>query len=141
MIKTISCGTATLRTKDDVIEVLLVKPREPDVWGFPKGRLNDENESFIAAAARETFEETGVEVIVYEDKLLGTAHVRNGRENKTVFVYMAEPIDLDARAFAADGENHEVAWWPIDRLPEPHPYQRKLFDNLVKTVEDYLSSR
>ncbi len=140
-IKTTSCGTATIRVgPDGEHEVLLVRPRKAqDVWGYPKGHT-EEGENDLDTAARETFEETGVDVYVLP-QLLGSADVNVGNENKTVHIFLAYPV-VGMRDLAktepnpADGENYMVKWWPVSALPECHKYQRPMFDALRSAVVD-----
>ena len=139
IIKTTSCGTATIRVKPSgEHEVLLVRPRQAqDVWGFPKGH-SEENESQLDTAARETLEETGINTHVLPE-LLGSADVNVGNERKTVYIFLAYPVmghfnvtDTEPNPF--DRENYQVAWWPVAALPECHKYQRPMFDALRSEV-------
>lgn len=134
-IETTSCGTATIRfdTNGDPW-VLLVKPRkEQEVWGFPKGHVEGD-ESHHEAAARETYEETGIRPVILPE-VLGSARVSSGTERKTVHIYMAHPEGDELTPVALDGENHRVEWWPVVGLPEPHRYQRQMFDSLWSAVQ------
>ncbi len=138
-IKTTSCGTATIRVGPaGEHQVLLVRPRQAqDVWGFPKGHTEEEEDE-TDTAVRETWEETGIEVNVLPE-LLGSADVNVGNERKTVHIFLAYPVDgMDNAAGTEpnpkDGENYQVAWWPVDALPECHKYQRPMFDALRSAV-------
>lgn len=60
-----SAGLLLYRYKGDILEVLLVHPggpfwknKEAGAWSIPKGEF-DANEDGLAAAIRETYEETG----------------------------------------------------------------------------------
>lgn len=64
----LSAGILLFRRRPTGVEVLLVHPGGPywskkddGAWSIPKG-LAEEGEDLIAAAKRETFEETGIEV-------------------------------------------------------------------------------
>lgn len=138
-IDTTSCGTATIRVgASGEHEVLLVRPRaKQDVWGYPKGHTElDENE--LDTAARETFEETGIDVYVMPERV-GSAEVNVGHERKTVHIFLAYPVvgmnNLEKTVpNPTDGENYQVAWFPISALPACHQYQRPMFDALPGIV-------
>ena len=132
-----SCGTATLRKADDgELEVLLIQARaDRDLWGFPKGHVEDGEDDLITAS-RETTEETGVEAAVF-DVLLGSTRVQSRGEDKAVAVYYALAVDPDADPEPADEENHAAAWWPVSSLPEPVRSQRDMFDDLLRTAEAF----
>lgn len=132
--KTISCGTATIRSSEQYgTEVLLVKPRaKHDLWGFPKGHVNV-NENHEDAAVRETFEETGVNTQILPH-VLGSVKVKLKNEDKTVIIYMAIPVDPNQEPFPLDGENAIAAWHSIDQLPNAMESQKDLFAALRSTV-------
>lgn len=132
--KTISCGTATIRSSEQHgIQILLVKPRaKQDNWGFPKGHVNL-NENYEDAATRETFEETGINIQILPH-VLGSVRVKLKNEDKTVIIYMAIPIDPEQEPIPLDGENAMVAWHSIDQLPNAMQSQKELFAILRSTV-------
>ncbi len=143
-IVTTSCGTATIRLgASGEHEVLLVRPRaKQDVWGFPKGHT-EEGESDFDTAARETFEETGIDVYVLPQRV-GSAEVNVGHERKTVHIFLAYPVvgmkDLEKTVpNPTDGENYKVEWFPISALPACHQYQRPMFDELRSIVTQAFS--
>lgn len=132
-MKTTSCGTATIRTSEKGLEVLLVKPRAgQDKWGFPKGHV-DEGESHEEAAARETLEETGVAVQILPH-ILGSTQVKLKGEDKTVIIYMAVPANPLEEPSPTDGENAVVAWCQVDHLPTAMQSQQNLFAALRSAV-------
>lgn len=95
-------------------------------------------ENDLDGAARETYEETGVDVYVLPE-LLGSAEVNVGFERKTVNIFLAYPVvgmnDFEkTKPNPQDEENYQVAWWPVSALPECHKYQRPLFDALRSAV-------
>lgn len=138
-IKTTSCGTATIRVgPTGEYQVLLVRPRQAqDVYGFPKGHTEQDEEE-CDTAARETLEETGIDVQVLPERL-GSADINVGNERKTVHIFLAYPTDgmdnLEAtEPKPQDGENYKVAWFPINQLPACHKYQQTMFDALPGAV-------
>jgi len=126
-------------------EVLLVRPRaKQDMWGFPKGHT-ESNENDIDTAARETYEETGVAVLVLPE-LLGSVEVNAGNERKTVHIFLAIPVvgienTVDTVPFPMDEENYQVAWFPITSMPQCHQYQRPMFDALRSVVTRVFQER
>lgn len=134
-LKTKSCGTATVRAGATELEVLLVQPRAwQDKWAFPKGHV-DEGETDEDAAVRETYEETGVQVMLLPH-ILGTFDVNLKHEHKTVVIYMAEPVEgTSTEPNPQDGENHDVRWWPVSALPQPIQSQEVIFEGLVPLIE------
>ncbi len=138
-IKTTSCGTATIRVgPSGEHEVLLVRPRKAqDAYGFPKGH-SEEDENELDTAARETLEETGIDVHVLLERV-GSADVNVGHERKTVHIFLAYPVvgmnDLEKTVPSpTDGENYMVGWFPISKLPPCHKYQQAMFDVLPGIV-------
>ncbi len=134
-MKTVSCGTATVRTLNGTLQVLLVRPRDSsDEWGFPKGHLEKE-ESEEQAAVRETYEETGVVVTLAASEPIGQATLSLKNEEKTVKIYLAEPVTFDVEPFPFDGENYEVAWWPLYSPPKLHRSQWNIYKKLCKAMD------
>ncbi len=103
--------------------VLLVKRTNTDwasgYWNFPGGLL-EENETLIAAAAREAHEEVAVRIPLDHLKLV---HVLQARKtpthNKQIigFYFMADswegtPINKEPHRHSA------IGWFDIDNLPE-----------------------
>jgi predicted NUDIX family NTP pyrophosphohydrolase len=136
-----SAGLVVYRRQGEQLEVLLVHPsgnynrRAP--WGIPKG-LPDEGEPLIAAAVRETREETGVEFGLSQDaspaNLISLGHIDYIRSRKRIHAF----------AVAAPGEaSPHPASWEVDRaeflpLDEAgrliHPDQRPFLDRLVELL-------
>lgn len=107
-------------------EVLLVRrTMEPYVrqWSIPAGFVNA-FEDPQAAAARECFEETGLEVRIGSlfDVLYGREHPRGA---DILLTYRAEVI---GGTLAAADDADQAAWFPLDKLP-PLAFEttRKIF--------------
>lgn len=56
-----SCGAVIYRKRAGLNEFLLIKSKDDDYWGFPKGHM-EENEDEIETALREVYEETGLNI-------------------------------------------------------------------------------
>lgn len=137
--KTTSCGCLVYRTGQSGPEILLIKPwLNKNVWGLPKGH-SEEGETNLDCALRETFEETGV-VALAEDEL-PTCFCSSFGEEKTVHTFFARPVDPNFVPYARDGENAEVAFWPIDRLPRLTAYQASTILAALASVRQRLAER
>ena len=103
----LASGTVLYRTVDGTTEVLLVHPsgnynrRAP--WGIPKGAPNP-GETLEAAARRETWEETGLEI---SGTLFDLGYVDYTRSKKRVHGYAGA---------APDGAVPRCASWEVDKV-------------------------
>lgn len=102
MKKEISCGTITFY-KD---KILLIKQNKGYV-GFPKGHM-EEGETEEETAVRETKEETNIDVRVHKDKKYYINYVINGKINKDVIFFLAEPISFEIKK--QDSEVEKTMW-------------------------------
>ena len=102
MKKEISCGTITFY-KD---KILLIKQNKGYV-GFPKGHM-EEGETEEETAVRETKEETNIDVRVHKDKKYYINYVINGKINKDVVFFLAEPISFEIKK--QDSEVEKTMW-------------------------------
>ncbi len=100
-------------------EVLLVKRADNGAW-TPVTGIVDPGEEPATAAERETLEEAG---IVARATALTWVHVippityANGDQSQFLdLVFRCEYVT--GEPFPVDGENTEVAWFPLDALPE-----------------------
>jgi 8-oxo-dGTP diphosphatase len=98
--------------------VLLVRHRLLG-WVIPGGHV-ETGESFLAAATRETWEETGLTLEAGRVALVHTAWFPpgpSGPAHRHWSVGVRFTGDPDVPLTAEDGS--PVAWFPIDALPEP----------------------
>ncbi|QDT15253.1 NUDIX domain-containing protein [Alienimonas californiensis] len=126
-----SAGTLLYRTGDAGIEALLVHAsgnynrRAP--WSLPKGEP-DGDESFPEAAARETREETGLEVDPATLTPLGEVLYRKTR--KTVHAFAA-PAPAGCEPRCASWEVDQAAFLPLAEARERiHPDLAVFLDRL-----------
>lgn len=104
------CGGVLVNTRKT--KVLLVRGFGSKRWGFPVGKMDD-NESVSTCAEREVFEETG-----FKGKVLESAEQLVYRKRKavhTLFVFANIPDDYDFTPQTRK-EIEEIKWFPIDTL-------------------------
>lgn len=103
-------------------EVLLVRRAEDGRW-TPITGIMDPGEEPAPAAARETLEETGVQVCV--DRLASTkadpgiVHANGDRASYLDLTFACSYVSGEAHV--ADDESSDVRWFPLDALPEMDP--------------------
>ena len=106
-----SCGCIIL--KDD--KVLLIGARDDNgklYWSFPKGH-QDEGETDVETALRETKEEVGLDVEISDRNPIRTGHlVHNGTVHKEILLFIAEPLNDEIRVQEMEVEKAE--WVNID---------------------------
>jgi 8-oxo-dGTP pyrophosphatase MutT (NUDIX family) len=109
-----SAGGVVYRLEDGVVQVVLVGRTAQNTWFLPKGTPLP-GEPREQTAARETHEETGLEVRVLEP--IGSIQywfvADRTRIHKTVYYYLMEPVGGDLSRH--DPEYDRVAWFPIDQ--------------------------
>lgn len=95
---------------------LLIKERKHDQrWYFPAGRV-EPGEDFVAAAERETFEESGVRIRV--TGLVRVEHTPTHRGNRIRFLFTAEPAGDPTPKSKADHESLGAGWYTLDQIRE-----------------------
>jgi ADP-ribose pyrophosphatase YjhB (NUDIX family) len=107
------------------------------VWSLPKGHL-EAGESAEEAAVREVEEETGIQATVLAP--LGTIDfwfvAEQRRVHKTVHHFLLEAHGGELSD--ADVEVVEVAWVPLDEVPERLAYadERRLLDRVADLLAE-----
>lgn len=113
---------ASIIVEDSQGRILMQQRADDGNWSYPGGRV-EVGETVEAAARREVFEESGLQV--GEMELLG---VFSGEELRHVYpdgnevwgidiVYVSRDYSGVLQAF--DGEASRVGFYPIDALPKP----------------------
>ncbi|MBR3157133.1 NUDIX domain-containing protein [Candidatus Saccharibacteria bacterium] len=111
MNKEKSCGCIVLRDK----KVLLIGAKDDNgelFWSFPKGHQED-GETDIETAIRETKEETNLDVKIVDNKPIKTGHlVHNGTIYKEILLFIAKPLNDEIKI--QEDEVEEMQWARID---------------------------
>lgn len=122
---------------EQLMVLLIHRTRQKDV-SFPKGKL-DKGESMPQAAARETQEETGMEVALGMNLGMITYQLPDGGERKTVQYWAAEVTEEAVRAstFKPNREIEALEWVPLTDARSRLSYRadRELFDVFASLVE------
>ena len=123
-----SAGGVVWRRDKGRLEIVMARPAGKDAWVLPKGQPN-EGEKLIETAARETREETGLEVVA-GDEVGKISYVFSWRDApskplvrifKNVHYFLMEPQggSLDAH----DHEMDEVRWMDIEEAEHHASYK------------------
>jgi 8-oxo-dGTP pyrophosphatase MutT (NUDIX family) len=123
-----SAGGIVWRRDKGAVQIVMVRPAGKDAWTLPKGQPNA-GESAVETAARETNEETGLEVTPGE-RVGDISYVFSWRETpgkpvvrifKRVHYYLMEPRGGDLGAH--DHEIDEARWFDIDEAQKRASYK------------------
>jgi predicted NUDIX family NTP pyrophosphohydrolase len=150
----ISAGLLLYRTKNGVLQVLLVHPggplwtnKDPGAWSIPKG-LCEPGEDLFSAAQREFLEETGFSVsgnfiplspvTIYRGKEIHAWAVEGdcdpGNMRSNVFTMEWPPNSGRQQEFP---EADRAGWFTIEEAKEKiNKGQVRLLDELVKILAD-----
>lgn len=108
-----------IATRESRPRVLLIRRKSDPFagrWALPGGFVN-ENEPLVAAARRETLEETGVEVSDLEQLYTAGDPGRDPRGWTVTVAYLVRVNAADLKPVAAD-DAEAVGWYPLDALPQ-----------------------
>lgn len=102
-----SCGTIIINQG----KVLLIAAKDNDgelFWSFPKGHQED-GETDIETALRETREEVGLEVeIINEAPIVTSRPIHEGAAIKDIYLFLARPKSTNLHLQTAEAE---IAKW------------------------------
>jgi tRNA nucleotidyltransferase (CCA-adding enzyme) len=91
-----SCGAVINRNRSGFIEFLLVKSKDDDHWGFPKGHM-EENENELDTALREVYEETGLNIKIINNFRVETEYFVSTYVLKKVIYFLGIPKDTNVK--------------------------------------------
>jgi 8-oxo-dGTP diphosphatase len=105
-------------------------------WALPGGAL-DSHEDSISAAAREAYEETGIDPTLLHFKAIFSDDHGNWRYD-TVIAH----TQVDVGEFDANAESEDLRWVPIDEVAQfdLHPGLRATWPELIGHVKSTLTS-
>ncbi|MGA0862278.1 MAG: NUDIX domain-containing protein [Ilumatobacteraceae bacterium] len=135
-----AAGLLLVRTDTDPASVLLqlraAWTHGGGTWALPGGAL-DSHEDAVTAAAREAWEEAGIDPSVLEFKAIFSDDHGNWRYD-TVIAHSAH----DAGAHEANAESEDIRWVPLDDVEhfELHPGLRRAWPELIDHVRSTLST-
>lgn len=86
------------------------------MWAMPGGFL-EENEFPNEGAARELYEETGVDIPAADLLQMMTVGRKEDRPHQTIVVVYSAVVDKREQVIEAGDDAMDVAWVPIDELP------------------------
>lgn len=108
------CGLALTNGIGKDQEILLVLQEESNKWGIPKGH-KEKNETLIACAERETYEETGIDVQMHKVARHGTVSCQ-GR----TLIFVVQILQTNFRKNwvhrGSDNEIRNSMWIPVRDL-------------------------
>lgn len=107
MKKEKSCGAILYRYVDGKRQFLLIHQLHGDYIGFPKGH-QENNETDIETATRETFEETHIKSFLYDTIKTSMRYQINRTIDKEVILYLGVP--LSDQLLKQDAEIKHAVW-------------------------------
>jgi 8-oxo-dGTP diphosphatase len=112
---TVDLVIATRESRPRALLIRRAKDPFAGTWALPGGFV-DENEPLVAAARRETLEETGVVVDELEQLYTAGDPGRDPRGWTVTVAYLVRVKPDELKPVAAD-DAAEVGWFPLDELP------------------------
>ena len=106
-----SCGCIIL--KGDKVLLIGAKDDEGELfWSFPKGHQED-GETDVETAIRETKEETNLDVKIIDNEPIKTGHLMHGgTAYKEILLFVAKPLNDEIKM--QEDEVEKVEWVKID---------------------------
>ena len=113
----ISAGCVVYRKADEVVQVVLIQPRDREAWALPKGFI-EAGETAERAAIRETLEETGLSGNI-ETKIDTIKYSYTAKWEKPPARIFKIVTFFLLRFTTGDPQNHDheverVEWFPLD---------------------------
>ena len=134
-----SCGAIVFTQENGVRQYVIIRETYESAYGFPKGHM-EAGETERETALREVKEETGLDVVLYDDFRLTDEHplTREGRPDdiKTNVYFLAEYRDQVLRA--QETEVIEVLLMDYTNAMESIQYEGS--KRLLSEAENYLNA-
>lgn len=117
----------------DQTKILLVRGYGGKRWGFPVGKVREDEVNSSVCAVREVFEETGFQGVIQDTSRVFTYHKK--KAPYTLFVFENVPEDY-AFAPVTCKEIDEVRWYRFEDLPSV--LSRRFCNNLAEFLGVYV---
>jgi 8-oxo-dGTP pyrophosphatase MutT (NUDIX family) len=108
-------GVIAFRRRAGVLEFLLIKKSRGGWWALPKGHP-EEGETPQAAAIRETFEETGLQVRIVSKFRKSISFPLPNKRRKIVTFFLGKKVS--GRLHSRDHEVAATGWFAFDRASQ-----------------------
>ncbi len=124
-----SAGGVVTNSKGEILVVNQIG-KLGSSWSFPKGHIN-EGEETLSAAKREINEESGLEieklVLVKSLDVYERANIFDSSEIKTMYMFLFKTTEMDLKP--KDADNPEARWVNINEVADllTHPRDREFF--------------
>lgn len=132
-----SCGAVVFRTKNERLQILLIRHVNGGHWAFPKGHV-EKGETEEQTAKREILEETGLSVIL-DNRYRQVVTYSPKKDVVKDVVYFVAHAPSEVKAAAQESEISQVRWVDADKAVE-----YVSFDNdkkvLMGAIEHYLNN-
>ncbi len=132
----LNAGGVVVRKSGSEILIALIRDRDFEDYGLPKGGMED-GEDLIKTAKREISEETGLSDLKYICKL-GVEERLTYEKNKWAIThyYLFTANQEKGTQNLQEGENLEFEWFNIDKLPNFFwPEQKKLIEENLEKIK------
>lgn len=133
----LAAGTVLWRVRKDKLQVLLVHREKRNDVSLPKGKV-DPGESLPQTAVRETYEETGLDIVLGAP-LGTTSYSDHNNRDKTVHYWSAHVDDHTHQhsVFEPNTEISAVEWLPLKKARAALSYDRDrdVLDRFAALVE------
>jgi 8-oxo-dGTP pyrophosphatase MutT (NUDIX family)/RimJ/RimL family protein N-acetyltransferase len=130
-----SCGAIINRNNNGFIEFLVVKSKDDDHWGFPKGHM-EENENEVETALREVYEETGLNIKIINKFKVETEYFVSTYVLKKVIYFIGIPKDTNVKIQTE--EIGEYKWLSYEDAIKLLTYESA--KTVLKSAKEYLNS-
>lgn len=134
MIDERSCGSVVYKVENGVYHFLLIKQKNGNHYGFPKGHTENE-ETPIQTAKREVYEETGIEINLFSNLYQTIYYEPKEGVKKQVDYFLSEAINTEP--IKQEVEIDEVLWVKKDEVIEMLTYEndKEVFKKLTSHLK------
>jgi 8-oxo-dGTP pyrophosphatase MutT (NUDIX family)/RimJ/RimL family protein N-acetyltransferase len=130
-----SCGAVINRNKYGMKEFLLVKSKDDEHWGFPKGHM-EENENEVDTALREVYEETGLDIKIMDKFRVETEYFVSAYVLKKVIYFIGIPKDTKVKIQTE--EIGDYKWLSYEEAMKVLTYESS--KTVLKSAEEFLNT-